>query len=222
MVGSWLILLLATQCEAMMLVSRGPLQAFGSGSNLRGKVARMGADDDTSFLEEESSRQVLSSSDSIDLEAAEMEADLEKLNALRFGTDSLLPPSLPPRGEEPWGRWAQSEDFISLELFVPEATTGKSVLCEYQVGFLDVRLDDDPLLSGRLAQPIMAQEVNWALDDDSASGSRRVLCIELPKRERSIYGADPNDGFTTALFESLRVQGEESVGPGLVAGKYVE
>ena len=105
-----------------------------------------------------------------------------------------------------------------------EATTSRDVRCEVQVGFLDVRLSDEPLLSGRLAQPVIVSELNWCLDDDS-DGSRRLLCVELPKRERSIYGAAGGDSFDTALFESLRVQGEELAevqGPGLVAGNYLD
>ena len=81
---------------------------------------------------------------------------------------------------------------------------------------------DEPLLSGRLAQQVIASELNWALDDDAAlSAGLRLLCIELPKRERAIYG--DNESFTEPLFASLRVgEGEEVVGPGLVAGTYLD
>ena len=167
------------------------------------------------------------SDDEIIASSIDLESDLEKLEALRdaSGSPSSSPPlqELPPKGAEEWGRWSQDEDFISLELFVPEAVTAKDVLCEISVGFLDVRVKDEPLLSGRLAQQIIVSELNWALDDDPELSSRgqRLLCIELPKRERAIYG--DNESFSEPLFQSLRVgEGEEVVGPGLVAGVYLD
>lgn len=148
-----------------------------------------------------------------------LEADLEKVNALRGEESSttLNAELLPPKGAEEWGRWSQDEDFISLELFVDASITAKDVLCEVSVGFLDVRLKDTPLLSGRLAQQVIVSELNWALDDDATlDDGRRVLCVELPKRERAIYG--DNESFTEPLFQSLRIgEGEKVVGSGLVA-----
>ena len=150
--------------------------------------------------------------------SASLEGDLEQINQMREGF--ALPKPLPPRGAEDWGRWSQDEDGITLELYVDSNVVAKDVECAISVGFLDVRIMDEPLLSGRLAQPVVIGELNWALDDDSSLRDQRLLCVDVPKRERAIYG-DTED-FFDPLFESLRVRGEEIVGPGLVAGRYLE
>lgn len=121
---------------------------------------------------------------------------------------------IPRSGVEPWGRWSQSDDAISLELFVPDATRGSDVRMLHVGGFLDVRLADEPLLSGRLAQEVLAQEVDWALDSDGeAAAGQKLLCIELPKRSGWAAG-----GRFPALFESLQVgtSADEVAAPGLV------
>ena len=158
------------------------------------------------------------SDDDIVSTSADLEADLEQINQMREGFS--MPQQLPPRGAEDWGRWSQDEDGVSLELFVGAEVVAKDVECAISVGFLDVRIKDDPLLSGRLAQPVVIGDLNWALDDDSALRDQRLLCIDMPKRERAIYGDGAS--FTEPLFESLRVHGEEIVGPGLVAGRYLD
>ena len=56
---------------------------------------------------------------------------------------------------------------IYLELFVEKDTAAAVVSCEVQVGFLDVRIGDAPLLSGRLAQGVLS-EVDWVLIDNRA------------------------------------------------------
>ena len=51
------------------------------------------------------------------------------------------------------------------------------------VGFIDVRVGDEPLLSGRFAQPVLS-ELEWLLDPDardagqvrSANACTRILC----------------------------------------------
>ena len=79
---------------------------------------------------------------------------------------------------------------------------------ECLVGFLDVRCQDVPLLSGRLAQPVAAVDLEWTLDDES--DGRRVLCVLLPKRQSS-------EGDEAPIFTSLRVGGKAYGSPGLVA-----
>ena len=109
---------------------------------------------------------------------------------------------------------------IYLELFVEKDTAAAAVSCEVQVGFLDVRVDDAPLLSGRLAQGVLS-EVDWALDDnradngESVADGRRLVCLNLQKREpSSAVDMEP-------LFASLRVGGREIGAPGLVQGRYM-
>jgi hypothetical protein len=149
-----------------------------------------------------------------------MVADELAGTGIELPTDA--PPALPLRGDQWWGRWAQSPREIYLEIFVPEDTAAKAVSCEVQVGFLDVRVADAPLLSGRLAQAVMPGEVDWVIDDnrdendESTSDGRRVVCINLQKREPSSPDADMEP-----LFASLRVDGREVGAPGLVPGRYV-
>ena len=92
---------------------------------------------------------------------------IEKINALQ-GTkagelyESLVDeqdiedaePEDPRNGQAGWGRWSHNDEGLSLELFVPEETGAKDITCEVQVGFLDVRVKDEPLLSGRLAAEV--------------------------------------------------------------------
>ena len=128
---------------------------------------------------------------------------------------SEVPPALPTAGTASWGRWSQSDGSMYLELCVDESTVAKTVLCEVQVGFLDVRLADEPLLSGRLAQQVLGAP-QWALDD--RQDGQRVLCIDLEKKHRP--AADSLAA--QALFTSLRVNGREVGAPGLVSGVYLE
>ena len=41
-------------------------------------------------------------------------------------------------------------------------------------------LGDEPLLFGRLAQPVLADELTWTID--TREDDQRVLCIEIPKK----------------------------------------
>ena len=161
---------------------------------------------------------------------------IEKINALQ-GTkagelyESLVDeqdgedaePEDPRNGQAGWGRWSHNDEGLSLELFVPEETGAKDITCEVQVGFLDVRVKDEPLLSGRLAAEVKRLDLEWALDDDKDSFGkpRRVLCIDLPWKEPQ-FGGPLSDTPRTALFESLRVDGAETGQPGLVSGYYLQ
>ena len=124
-----------------------------------------------------------------------------------------VPPALPRAGEEPWGSWSQSESSIYLELHVDSETPAKAVHCAVEVGFLDVRIRDEPLFSGRLAQMCFG-DPEWTLDE--RADGQRVLCIDLQKRT-----ASPDALSAEALFASLRVQGREVGAPGLVSGVYM-
>ena len=158
-----------------------------------------------------------------DMEASMMDTNQPASTvADELGSGGSMP--MLSRGVESWGRWSQSEDFLSLELFVSTDTTAKAVRCEVAAGQVDVWVSDIKLLSGKLAQPVVGTELCWTLDDedDDSSSETRVLCIELPKRERSIYG-DPDGPFAQPLFEALQIYEQELsevAGPGLVGGDY--
>ena len=121
--------------------------------------------------------------------------------------------ALPKSGREEWGTWMQSDSEMCLELFVPDETRGKQVRCEVLVGFLDVRVDDVPLLSGRLAQEARPLDLQWLLD--TQADGRKVLCIDLPKRSEAKRG-DKVLCIDGPLFKSLRVDGEAVATSGLV------
>ena len=160
---------------------------------------------------------------------AGMEADLAKVNEIRGATSSgkLPPPALPRMGSEAWGSWQQTADAISFELRVDHYTTpttltalrAADVRVEALCGFLDVRCKDEPLLSGRLAQPVLTEEVEWALDEDS--DGLKVLCVELTKRKATV-AVDEMGRFAEPIFESVRVAGEECLLPGMVAGRVLD
>ena len=128
---------------------------------------------------------------------------------------SEVPPALPTAGDASWGKWSQSDGGMYLELAVDESTVAKTVVCEVSTGFLDVRLADEPLLSGRLAQQVLGSP-QWALD--SRQDGQRVLCIDLEKKQRQAVDALAAE----ALFTSLRINGREVGAPGLVSGVYLE
>jgi len=153
---------------------------------------------------------------------AGMEADLARVGALRADDESpARPAGLPLTGSAPWGSWAQSADgrLISLELWVDASARAADIRCECLVGFLDVRCQDEPLLSGRLAQEVRSTELEWTLEESNSDG-KRALCIELPKRERSVV-VDESGRFADAIFSSVRVASQEYAVPGLVTGKVV-
>lgn len=138
----------------------------------------------------------------------------EQLLGTGIEIPKAVPPSLPRAGEADWGFWRQDEKTIYIELAVASDTAAKQVSCEVQVGFLDVRIGHDPLLSGRLAQPVLS-DVEWAIDD--RADGQRVLCIDLQKRRPD--AADVTSA--EALFSSLKILGltnAEVNAPGLISG----
>tara|TARA_B110001452_G_C15223550_1_gene424144 strand:+ start:118 stop:858 length:741 start_codon:yes stop_codon:yes gene_type:complete len=157
-----------------------------------------GEEDETPMTQADIDEWLAVQTDTIDAKAEALLGDLA-------APGSSSPPPLPTSGREEWGIWMQSDSEMYLELFVPDETRGKQVRCEVLVGFLDVRVDDVPLLSGRLAQEARPLELQWTLD--TQADDRKVLCIELPKRSDT-------DG---PLFTSLRVGGGAVVTSGLVA-----
>ena len=146
---------------------------------------------------------------------AGMEAELSRLYSEAPASEVTEPPPpavLPCQGSAAWGTWEQSSDAITFEISVDAATRSADVRCECLVGFLDVRCNDEPLLSGRLALEVMATELTWALEDIDDS---RVLIVELPRRKRGNIAG----GFTDEpIFESVRIGGEECAMPGAVPG----
>jgi len=186
-----------------------------SGPRMMAPGPRMMADSEAADIEERLAKEILaqkaSNSDWTPSMLAGMETDLARVNQLRAEAgDSGLPETagFPRHGREPWGTWSHGSD-ISLELYVDAATRGKDVRVECLVGFLDVRCNDVPLLSGRLAQQVVATDLEWTLDE--LDDGKRVLCLLLPKRQ-SGEGLDE-----APVFTSLRVGGAKYEAPGLVA-----
>ena len=144
----------------------------------------------------------------------------EELEGTGIEVPESAPPTIPSSGCQPWGRWSQNFDAAYVEITVEKATIAKSIECQVQVGFLDVRIGDEPILSGRLAQP-MQSDVNWALDENA--DGLKILCIDLRKREPLRKDRTDATDFDAcvALFESLRVYGEDFAAPGLVSGNYL-
>lgn len=140
----------------------------------------------------------------------------EELFGTGIDVPKETPQALPLAGGADWGMWSQSESGMYLELNVPPHTSAQQVAVGVQVGFLDVRLADEPLLSGRLAQSMLS-DVEWALDVRASDG-QRILCIDLQKRKRDAADAVAGE----ALFASLRINSVEQGEPGLVSGVYVE
>ena len=78
---------------------------------------------------------------------------------------------------------------------------------------VDSGRDATPLLFGRLLQPVLADELSWAVDED-ASGEP-VLCIELPKKTS---GAGVGAVADCIFDETLHIDGSPVLQPGLSQG----
>lgn len=72
-----------------------------------------------------------------------------------------------------------------------------------------------PLLFGRLAQPVLVDDVTWGIDEDK--DGRRILCVNLVKKA---YPSGTGSGarIDCVFDESLHVNGEPCVEPGLSQG----
>ena len=130
------------------------------------------------------------------------------------------PPMAPQQGTETWGTWSRAGDSVYIEVFIDDAVRTNEVRVEFMEGWLLAGVDNDsddappPFLFGRFAQPVEEQDLNWAIDD-APDGKKRVLCIELPKKESPTAGVSIDCIFD----ESLHVNGEPCVGcPGLSSG----
>ena len=138
---------------------------------------------------------------------------------------SCPPQGAPSQGRQEWGSWSHTQEEIALEISLPEDVRTKDLVVEVVEGWLlaaheqqtdtseaDVPLPP-PLLFGRLAQPVVATELMWGVDDDT--DGRRLLTITLPKKDRGRVGAAQAD----CIFdESLHVGGEPCIQPGLSQG----
>mmetsp|Transcript_36001 Transcript_36001/g.116265 ORF Transcript_36001/g.116265 Transcript_36001/m.116265 type:complete len:289 (-) Transcript_36001:160-1026(-) len=150
----------------------------------------------------------------------------------------------PTRGEQPWGRWENGERCASVSLYLDDAVKGRDVCCEVVEGWLLIRIDESrevlyedgvwggeevidagdggpPLLFGRLAQPVVAGDLEWVIEEEEREGeeergrgaARRVLTVEMPKAAAS--GAASAD----CIFdETLVVGGVPCLAPGLSQG----
>lgn len=83
-----------------------------------------------------------------------------------------------------------------------------------------------PILFGRLAQPVLADELSWTVDTNREARStelernvdgQRVLCIELPKKP---YPSGTGSGARCdcVFDESLHIHGKPVLLPGLSQG----
>ena len=155
----------------------------------------------------------------------EMEDEAEQASPV--GRPGSCPPApAPTSGEESWGRWSHNPSEIYLELLldaddpdVPSIKT-KGLVVDVAEGFLcvgrdvdaavDEGLDVSPIVFGRLLQPVLVDELNWAVDEDR--DGRRVLCVELPKKKTQSAGSSAR--VDCCFDETLHIHGE----PVLVAG----
>ena len=119
------------------------------------------------------------------------------------------PPPLPP-GTEAWGRWEHRESDLYLELRLEPELRVKDVCIEVRDYTLFVEATgSEPLLSGKLAQPVDKDKLEWAIEE---RGDGRTLTIDAPKR----FHVDANE----FAFNTLRVRGEQVGKPGLTAEPY--
>ena len=200
-------MLVATACSLSFAFSVPPLQMARHG--LRGTSCMCTISDDEMEFREPLSE--MRAAGKTDAEIMEIMASQEGSDLVQFGESSEAPPKIPTSGFMEWGRWAQTEDTVYVELCVERGTKAKAVSCEALVGFLDVRIAEEPVLCGRLVAEVES-EPEWALDENEAGV--RILCMELRKRYAGGVVED-------AVFSSLRVYDEEVAAPGLVRGKYL-
>jgi G3E family GTPase len=135
----------------------------------------------------------------------------------------------PDNGNESWGRWSHTRSGISIDLLIGEHTKAQAVQVEMKEGWLFVGSDLNakeksgsvPLLYGRLAQPVLADELAWTLDDcevwDAELDSmvkRRVLCIDIPKKPWP-SGTGAEERCECVFDDSLRILGQPTLLPGL-------
>jgi hypothetical protein len=109
----------------------------------------------------------------------------EELFGTGIDVPKETPQALPLAGGADWGMWSQSESGMYLELNVPPDTSAQQVAVGVQVGFLDVRLADEPLLSGRLAQSMLS-DVEWALDVRASDGQAMQMRALQPETSCSV------------------------------------
>jgi len=160
----------------------------------------------------------------------------DQVAAQGLDAEAPAPPPAPLRGEEPWGRWSQSDASVNIEFFLEDSVRGRDVVCEVAEGWLCVGIDRSyggfyedgvwggeevinedegtpPLIFGRFAQRVVGSELSWTIDEEA--DGRRTLCIELPKHKRNTGDRASVD----CIFdESLHINGTSCVVPGLSQG----
>ena len=121
------------------------------------------------------------------------------------GTAPVEEPLSP--GTESWGRWTHSESQIYLELNLEDEERGRGMDVKIAAGSFVVEFGEKSLLSGKLAQPVLIDDMTWGVEETKLG--HRVLSIELPKK------------FDLALnpfvFNSLSIRSENCRLPGLTS-----
>ena len=77
----------------------------------------------------------------------------------------------PTNGNEVWGRWSHANTDISIDLLLDDNADWQTLEVEVNEGWLFVGSDlrankagNVPLLYGRFAQPVRADELSWTCD----------------------------------------------------------
>ena len=134
----------------------------------------------------------------------------------------------PTNGNETWGCWSHTPSDISIDLLIDQQIDAQTLQVEVKKGWLFVGSDLNakkagtvPLLYGRLAQPVRADELTWTLDTCEVwdatleeTVERRVLCIEIPKKAWP-SGTGSAERRESAFDDSLHILGQPTLLPGL-------
>ena len=137
---------------------------------------------------------------------------------------SCPPQPVPTSGEEEWGKWAHRADDISIELKIDDSINTKQLAVDVAEGWLLAGPDVDaitggdtvsPLLFGRLVQPVLVDELTWAVDEDS--NGDRVLLIDIPKKAPP-SGTAQAARIDCVFDETLHINGEAIKLAGLSEG----
>ena len=122
----------------------------------------------------------------------------------------------PTHGIEEWGRWSHTTSEIYVELELDESTVARALTVQIADGWLFASANEAaPLLSGHLAQPVVADELEWTLD--TRESGQRLLCIEIPKKPWPA-GTNSADRCDHAFDDTLEIHGQPTLLPGLSEG----
>ena len=124
----------------------------------------------------------------------------------------------PKNGDGEWGRWSQDASEIYLELLLnDESIRAKNMDIGIKDGWLTIGTKDSdaaPLLSGRLMQSVLKDDLTWSIDGDD--DDKRTLSLNLPKKQHH------SGKYLDSVFEdTLQINGGRVVIDGLSHGSYV-